>query len=393
LIPGSGNAQKGGRGAPQDPNGAFQDPGAQPPGGGGKKGGGKKGAPKGGDPNAIPGAGGGKKGGKGGNPGGGFGGGFGGGGGGGFGMPDPDMVFNMLTGGSGNDFLYMNQLPAGGDVLEEWATMNGINTGALTRAQFAQYWQQTGGKGVINQLGIGAKKGSGALGSWTNGLDYTQLALMAFKELDKDGDGFLNVDEMPLRLQASIGKYNKSGNNMISFEEYKEYYKDELQRQDAAKKKGEAFETDDMDKRPTVFRAGKLPKELPDWFTQLDTDSDGQVGLYEWMRAGKAPEEFQAMDRNGDGLLTAEEYLWYMKIRPADSEGMNTKKNMAKGFGNMNAQQSQQMMQAFGKGKGGGPGGAPGGKGGGGKKGGGGGKGGGPGGFGGGEYDWSNGGW
>lgn len=45
----------------------------------------------------------------------------------------------------------------------------------------------------------------------------------------------------------------------------------------------DALLEDDLDKRPTVYRAGKLPeKGLPAWFVQLDTDQDGQVALYEW---------------------------------------------------------------------------------------------------------------
>src|SRR5207248_2395219 len=62
-------------------------------------------------------------------------------------------------------------------------------------------------------------------------------------------------------------------------------------------------------RRPVVFRAGKLPKDLPGWFEQLDTDQDGQVGLYEWVQAGHSPADFKALDRNDDGFLTAEELL------------------------------------------------------------------------------------
>ena len=69
------------------------------------------------------------------------------------------------------------------------------------------------------------------------------------------------------------------------------------------------------ERRPVVYRVGSLPKELPAWFTELDTDKDGQVGLYEWKAAGRPLADFQAMDRNGDGFLTVEEALLYQKAQ------------------------------------------------------------------------------
>jgi hypothetical protein len=69
------------------------------------------------------------------------------------------------------------------------------------------------------------------------------------------------------------------------------------------------------EKRPVVYRAGKLPKELPPWFAQLDEDKDGQVGLYEWKKAGRPLNEFQAVDLNGDGFITVEEALRYVKAQ------------------------------------------------------------------------------
>ena len=48
------------------------------------------------------------------------------------------------------------------------------------------------------------------------------------------------------------------------------------------------MEEEDWDRKPTVLRAGKLPKDgLPTWFKELDTDGDGQVALFEWRKAGK----------------------------------------------------------------------------------------------------------
>jgi hypothetical protein len=61
--------------------------------------------------------------------------------------------------------------------------------------------------------------------------------------------------------------------------------------------------------RPVVYRAGKLPKEIPSWFQQFDTDRDGQIGLYEWRQAGQSLDDFRRMDRNDDGFLTIAEVL------------------------------------------------------------------------------------
>ena len=51
---------------------------------------------------------------------------------------------------------------------------------------------------------------------------------------------------------------------------------------------------------------------MPEWFTKLDTDRDGQIGLYEWKKSGLPLGEFKMMDRNDDGFITVEEMLWYM---------------------------------------------------------------------------------
>ena len=70
-------------------------------------------------------------------------------------------------------------------------------------------------------------------------------------------------------------------------------------------------EDEDLDTRPVVFHAGKLPtKELPKWFMELDSDKDGQVALFEWHQAGKNIAEFLEWDRNNDGYITAEEAIY-----------------------------------------------------------------------------------
>jgi hypothetical protein len=70
-----------------------------------------------------------------------------------------------------------------------------------------------------------------------------------------------------------------------------------------------------------VYRAGKLPKELPPWFAQYDKDGDGQIGLYEWKATGQPLKDFLAMDLNGDGFLTVEEVLHYQAEQNKRSGG------------------------------------------------------------------------
>src|SRR5262249_937985 len=73
---------------------------------------------------------------------------------------------------------------------------------------------------------------------------------------------------------------------------------------------------EDPDRRPVVvYRAGSLPKDIPLWFAQLDTDQDAQISLYEWRKSGRSIEEFKAMDRSGDNLLTVEEVLLYVRLQ------------------------------------------------------------------------------
>lgn len=77
--------------------------------------------------------------------------------------------------------------------------------------------------------------------------------------------------------------------------------------------------------KPVVYRYGNLPPGLPAYFTDGDTDKDGQIGLYEWVQKFGSGEEslaaYKALDLNRDGLLTAEEYLRAKKMAPPVEPG------------------------------------------------------------------------
>jgi Ca2+-binding EF-hand superfamily protein len=65
-----------------------------------------------------------------------------------------------------------------------------------------------------------------------------------------------------------------------------------------------------------VFNAllsARWPNGMPSWLIDLDTDGDGQVGLDEWLSERKSLDEFRKYDLNGDGFITAEEMVRYIK--------------------------------------------------------------------------------
>lgn len=49
--------------------------------------------------------------------------------------------------------------------------------------------------------------------------------------------------------------------------------------------------------------------DLPDLFDSVDSDQDGQVGLYEWKKSKRGLADFRKIDRDGDGFLTPTELV------------------------------------------------------------------------------------
>jgi Ca2+-binding EF-hand superfamily protein len=260
------------------------------------------------------------------------GGGFGGTGGGGFNM-DPNQIFDRYAQGQAQ-ITIANVSGFGKAPLEEFAKQHNITSGQITRAQFADYWSNKDKYRTAGSGGMGKQRGggfSGGPGGMTPGapptvpgapavnpIEAINLAAEAdFKRRDQNGDGYLNFDEMPRTLREQIERWDLNGDNLISLDEFRQYYAARMGMRgglDAEPAPITIIIEDDLDKRPTVFRAGKLPKELPKWFKELDSDRDGQVAFHEWRHGGKDLDEFKDWDRNDDGFITAEEVLSKLRV-------------------------------------------------------------------------------
>jgi hypothetical protein len=163
---------------------------------------------------------------------------------------------------------------------------------------------------------------------------YVQLeqSQKLFEKLDLNGDGALNHDEMSEPLRSERGRWDANRDGVIDVDEYRAYHQARLQalsQQVAADPEGpargampgpEARPAEEEERRPVVYRAGRLPPGLPDWFTRLDSDADAQIGLYEWRHSGRSLEEFQRLDRNGDGFVIVEEMLFFLERQNKERE-------------------------------------------------------------------------
>jgi len=272
------------------------------------------------------------------------------------GGPSPDFMFAMMSGG--NDVIDIKNLQ-----VPQWMTRNesadsikekllafnqkkGITDGKMTKAVYAEYFEERMTEFRAKMAEKNKEGGTpGAPPQAAQGgpsapptQDIEAQARESFARHDADKNGSLSVDEMRAasqrgghRLLDELAKWDTNKNGTIEFPEYLEYYKDRAAQGGRFGRAGqtpppaaapvEPAKPVEDDKRPTVYRTGKMPKELPAWFEEADKDKDGQVGLYEWKASGKSVSEFLAMDHNGDGFITVEEILRHQRVvaKSADS--------------------------------------------------------------------------
>jgi hypothetical protein len=176
-------------------------------------------------------------------------------------------------------------------------------------------------------LGVALSAPGGSPGQEPGGAAPVDPAEKRFGELDVSKDGRLSREEAAGgsgRLGKVFDRYDANRDDAIGPGEYRVYYA-------AANGLPPPPDIGSRDEpKPVAYRYGQLPKGLPDYFTTADADRDGQVGLYEWARHWDPTEkglpetrlaEFKGVDLNGDGLLTAEEYLRWTRKAALAKEG------------------------------------------------------------------------
>ena len=193
--------------------------------------------------------------------------------------------------------------------------------------------------------GGGGRGGPGGQGGQQDPESKFQEYLQA---MDANKDGKLTREELQAnrmggRLLDSLDQYDANKDGALDLAEYKVLYAARMSMMGGGSGGGpggwggggggwggggpggpadQARKLEEQDEpKPTVFRFGHLPQGLPAYFTDADSDKDGQVGLYEWVKYWDSSEaklaEFKTLDLNGDGLLTVEEYMRAKKITPA----------------------------------------------------------------------------
>lgn len=146
-----------------------------------------------------------------------------------------------------------------------------------------------------------------------------------FKKFDRNRDGRLNADEMEKsKIRFEKDKFDTDRDGTITKEEYVAFYEVHSARSSAKRsgKKGESQKEsfEELDRKPTVYYSEKLPDHLPAWFKELDTNTDGQVTLYEWRDGQRSTSVFQTYDHNDDAFITPREVLETLKLPQGNSD-------------------------------------------------------------------------
>lgn len=175
--------------------------------------------------------------------------------------------------------------------------------GNLSREELAERTAQRMGRGWKTPAAKNAPKTSApttptsATGGGSESSKFREFAKSFMKQNDKNGDNFLDKDEMQ---KPDWWKADTNRDGRLSLDEI-EHNLANLNNPNASKTN--AF-------RP-MTPLERLPKGLPSWFARNDANGDGQVAMAEFSTTWSETQlaEFAKYDLNGDGYITPSEAL------------------------------------------------------------------------------------
>lgn len=131
-------------------------------------------------------------------------------------------------------------------------------------------------------------------------------------EIDRMPEGFRNfIESRGIRLKAGVSVDEFRNNMRVQFERMREREGSYEARPSEAPRVSTSNRSEYKPVEPYRPREKeRMTVDLPPQYSELDTDFDGQVGLYEWIVARRDDLElFDRIDSDQDGLLTPRELL------------------------------------------------------------------------------------
>jgi Ca2+-binding EF-hand superfamily protein len=214
---------------------------------------------------------------------------------------DEGAAWFALVAGTGDEWRKTDAVAAGlGPMFERWKQRLELGpVPSIKRDEFLKF-----SKLIIHNAAT-------ALGEGATNTNTNDEADKVFRILDLNSDGELTGKELSAGLGEEKAQADANGDGRISKDEYREYFRRRVEKKaDAATT---ALKANDALARKLNPDGPEKRAGLPDWFTTLDLDKDGQISLFEWRKSGRDVAAFQEMDLNSDGLLTADEYRRWAK--------------------------------------------------------------------------------
>ncbi|HEX4335506.1 MAG TPA: hypothetical protein VH062_06300 [Polyangiaceae bacterium] len=154
------------------------------------------------------------------------------------------------------------------------------------------------------------------------------------QHFDKNGDGKLEVSELPEKMQGFLGKADSDKDGTLSVAELNAAH-DAFKAKFAGHDFGKSMDPAAVLKRLDANGDGKLetaeiPPHFQKFMSKADTDGDGALTLAEMTAARETfmKARFTSADKNGDGALTASEVgdrKWaHISVADADNNGSIT---------------------------------------------------------------------